>query len=125
MGLNFKSHRIREAKAKLERMTLCTRMLFRKQIALLESLMSIETISIRNAQWARKYLVERMRPIYQDQGTIEIMNKFEERFEAAERRRENRKAKKLALKAEGAAVGTLVKRGLKPKGAPPQTPVEV
>jgi hypothetical protein len=122
LSINFKSWRIRDTKAKLERMTLSTPMLFTKQIALLESLMSIETISIRNAQWARRYLVERMRPIYLDQGTIEIMNKFEERFEAAERRRENRKAKKLALKAEGAATGTSRTRGRKPKGAAP-TPV--
>jgi hypothetical protein len=123
MGLNFKSHRIRETKAKLARMTLQTPLLFTKQIALLESLMSIETISIRNAQWARKYLVERMRPIYLDQGTTEIMNKFEERFAAAEQRRIRRKEKKLALKAQGAAVGTPGKRGRKPKGVPTQPPV--
>jgi hypothetical protein len=45
--------------------------------------MSIETISIRNAQWARKYVVERMRPIYLDQGSVDIMNQFEKRLAAA------------------------------------------
>jgi uncharacterized protein YecE (DUF72 family) len=123
MGLNFKSHRIREAKAKLERMTLQTPLLFTKQIALLESLMSIETISVRNAQWARKYVVERMRPIYLDQGSVDIMNEFEKRFAAAEQRRIRRREKKLALKAEGATTGTSSTRGRKLKGAPPQAPV--
>jgi hypothetical protein len=125
MGLNFKSHRIRETKAKLERMTLSTPMLFTKQIALLESLMSIETISLRNARWARRYLVERMRPIYLDQGTIDIMNRFEARFESAEQRRIRRREKKLALKAQAADAGTPGKRGRKPKGAAPTlvTPV--
>lgn len=119
MSINFKSWRIRDTKAKLERMTLSTPMLFTKQIALLESLMSIETISLRNARWARRYLVERMRPIYLDQRTIDIMNKFEERFAAAEQRRIRRRKKKLALKAEGAVTGTSSTRGRKPKGAAP------
>lgn len=119
MSINFKSWRIRDTKAKLERMTLSTSMLFTKQIALLESLMSIETISLRNARWARRYLVERMRPIYLDQGTIDIMNRFEERFAAAEQRRIRRREKKLALKAEGATTGTSSTCGRKPKGAAP------
>ncbi len=115
MSINFKSWRIRDTKAKLERMTLSTPMLFTKQIALLESLMSIETISLRNARWARRYLVERMRPIYLDQGTIDIMNRFEARFESAEQRRIRRREKKLAEKAAGRAPGNSV---VVPKGAP-------
>ena len=43
------AHTRHKSKARV-RMTLSTPMLFTKQIALLESLMSIETISIRNAR---------------------------------------------------------------------------
>ena len=124
MSINFKSWRIRDTKAKLERMTLQTPLLFTKQIALLESLMSIETISIRNARWARKYVVERMRPIYLDQGSVDIMNEFEKRFAAAEQRRLRRREKKLALKAQGAVAGIPPKPGRKLKNTPaPQKPL--
>ena len=47
------------------------------------------------------------------------MNKFEERFAAAEQRRIRRREKKLALNVEGTATGTSSTRGRKPKGAAP------
>jgi hypothetical protein len=47
------------------------------------------------------------------------MNRFEERFAAAEQRRIRRREMKLALKAEGATTGTSSTCGRKPKGAAP------
>ena len=94
MPSNFKSWRINEVKAKLGRITTSTPTPFTKQVALLEELLSIRTVSLPNCRWARKYMIEKMRPLYLDVDSNRIMNEFEEKFTAAEERREKRREKR-------------------------------
>jgi len=98
MGQNFKSFRIRDLKTKLERINKRTDCPFTKQLALLRELLTIQTISIPNCRWARKYINEHMREMYGDQRTIAEMEALELLFAKAEERRERRKLKKQAMK---------------------------
>jgi hypothetical protein len=123
MGLNFKSHRIATIKSKLAAIKdLKQETPYTRQVALLTELLKISTISIRNCQWARKYISQNMREMYRDTGTIREMDELEELFVKAEERRMRRKEKKLAVKAQGIST-TSTKRGRKPKTPPPPTPV--
>jgi hypothetical protein len=120
MGLNFKSHRIATIKSKLASIKdLKQETPYTRQVALLTEILKISTISIRNCQWARKYISQNMREMYRDTGTIREMDQLEELFTKAEERRVRRKEKKLQAKAEGITPG---KRGRKPKVAPAPSP---
>jgi hypothetical protein len=124
MGLNFKSHRISTIKSKLTAIKdVRQEMPYSRQVALLTELLKISTISIRNCQWARKYISQNMREMYRDTATIREMDQLEELFTKAEERRIRRKEKKLAANAQGATTGTPGKRGRKPKAPPTTTPV--
>jgi hypothetical protein len=121
MGLNFKSYRIQKIKTKLMAITsIAQETPWTRQVALLHELLKIETISLKNAQWCRRYITENMRNMYSDPQTIGEMDQLEELFTKAEERRIRRKEKKLAKKAAGITPG---KRGHKPKSALVQTPV--
>jgi hypothetical protein len=119
MGLNFKSHRIATMKSKLGAIKdVKQETPYTRQVALLTELLKISTISIRNCQWARKYISQNMREMYRDIGTIHEMDQLEELFVKAEERRIRRKEKKLQAKAEGTSAGAPAKRGRKPKSPP-------
>jgi hypothetical protein len=124
VGLNFKSHRIATIKNKLASIKdLKQETPYTRQVALLTELLKISAISIRNCQWARKYISQNMREMYRDTGTIREMDQLEELFTKAEERRTRRKEKKLQAKAEGVTAATPGKRGRKPKSPPaPEAP---
>jgi hypothetical protein len=120
-GRNYKSVRIKRIKSAMNSYNEKMNMPFTKALALLHELLSIGTISLRNCRYARKFVHEKMRPYFQDPGSVAEIDNLESLFQKAEERRERRKARKL-LKAQGAAAGTPSKPGRKPKGAAP-TPV--
>jgi hypothetical protein len=121
-GRNYKSVRIKRLKNLMRNYNEKMDMPFTKALALLREFLSIGTISQRNCQYARKFIGEKMRPYFQDPGSVSEIDKLETLFQRAEERRERRKAKKLALKAEGAAAGTPGKRGRKSTPPPAPTP---
>jgi hypothetical protein len=118
LGLNFKSEKIKRLKEQLSRINANTDTPLTKQMEGLRRLLTISTISVRNCQWAKKYIDSHMRNLYRDAGTILEMDKLELLFQKAEERRARRKAKKLSARAEGAAAGTSGKRGRKRDSAP-------
>jgi hypothetical protein len=117
-GRNYKSVRIKRIKRAMDSYNEKMNMPFTKALALLREFLTIGTISLRNCQFARKFIDQKMRPYFQDSQSVIEMDKLETLFQKAEERRERRKAKKLA-KAQGAAAGTPGKPGRKPKGAAP------
>jgi hypothetical protein len=121
-GRNYKSVRIKRLKNLMRNYNEKMDMPFTKALALLREFLSIGTISLRNCQYARKFIGEKMRPYFQDPQSVLEIDKLETLFEKAEERRERRKDKKLALKAQGAATSPSGKRGCKTKGAPAPTP---
>ena len=119
MGLNFKSFRIQKIKNKLTAITKLTQETpYTRQVALLHELLKIETISLRNCRFCRKYIHTVMMDMYRDPQTRAEMEKLEGLFAAAEQRRIRRREKRQALKDQAAAPDTPGKRGRKPKGAP-------
>ena len=121
-GRNYKSVRIARIKRAMDCYNEKMDMPFTRALALLRELLTIGTISVRNCQFGRKFVGEKMRPYFQDPGSVAEMGKLELLFQKAEERRARRKEKKLALKAQGVAPGTSGNRGRKRKDTPTPAP---
>ena len=115
---NFKSFRIQRIKTKLMGLSPSSEKPYTQAWNLLTELLTIKTISLRNCEWARKYIAERLRDRYTDKLTVAELDQLEELFAKAEQRRIRRKEKKLAAKAEGTSADTPRKRGRPPKSPP-------
>jgi hypothetical protein len=116
VGINLKSYRISTLKVKL--LGLREKKLPYYQLACLEELLGIKTISYRNCLYAQKYIAT-VRDLYPDDPEVQAkFNALNERIEAAAERRRRRKEKRDAAKGTGLAPK---KRGrsAKPEPTPP------
>jgi hypothetical protein len=124
-GRNYKSVRIARIKSAMDCYNEKMDMPFTRALALLRELLTIGTISVRNCQFARKFVGDKMRPYFQDAQSVVEMDKLNSLFQKAEERRQRRKEKKLLAREQGVTPGTPGKRGRKqqqPTTTPAQPP---
>ena len=117
-GRNYKSVRIARLKNAMTHYNGTIDKPFTRALAMLREFLTIGTISVRNCQFARKFICERLTPLFQDPSSVQEIAEVELLFIKAEERRERRKANKLARK-EAEKAGKVWKPG-KP-GRPPNS----
>jgi hypothetical protein len=121
-GRNYKSVRIARIKSAMDCYNEKMDMPFTRALALLRELLTIGTISVRNCQFARKFVGEKMRPYFQDAQSVVEINKLNSLFQKAEERRQRRKEKKLLAREQGVTPATPGKRGRKQQPTTPPEP---